>query len=76
MLGFLTGAIIFGLTYQSIYPVISSIANLGNIALPQALNVNAWLTILLFTLISLMLFYWLAKKGDPRTEKTSSAADR
>jgi len=68
LLGFLVGAILFGLTYQSVYPPISKIANLGNVTLPELLNVNRWLVIFLFTEISLMLFYWLARKGDPRKD--------
>ncbi len=68
LLGFLSGAILFGLTYQSVYPAISKIANLGNVTLPEALHVNPWLVIIFFAEISLLLFYWLARKGDPRKD--------
>ena len=66
MLGFLVGAIIFGLTYNAVFPVISGIANLGNAYLPDLFNVNHWLLIAFFALFSAYLFYILGKKGDPR----------
>jgi hypothetical protein len=70
MLGFLIGAILFGLTYSSVYPAISGIANLGNIYLPDLFDVNHWLLIVLLALISLYLFYVLGKTGDPRTSES------
>ncbi len=68
-LGFVVGAIIFGLTYNSVFPVISSIANLGNAYMPNLFNVNHWLLIAFFALFSAFLFYILAKKGEPRESK-------
>lgn len=69
MLGFLVGAILFGLTYQQVFPAISAIANLGDVYLGGLFRVNHWLIILLFTEVTLLLFYYLARKGDPRREK-------
>ncbi len=66
MLGFLVGAILFGLTYGSVFPVISSIANLGNTYIPDLFHVNEWLTIAFLALLSAYLFYILRKKGDFR----------
>lgn len=63
------GAIIFGLTYGSVFPVISAIANLGNAYMPELFNVNPWLLIIFFALFSGFLFYWLEKKGNPRKSK-------
>jgi hypothetical protein len=70
-LGFLTGAILFGLTYPAVYPVISGIANLGSTYLPDLWHVNHWLLIALFTLVTLFLFYVLSKKGEPRRDQVA-----
>jgi hypothetical protein len=68
-LGFLTGAVIFGLTYQQVFPAISKIANYGNVSIPDLWNVSAFLFIVLFTLISLFLFYLIERAGLIRKEK-------
>ncbi|MBI5029899.1 MAG: hypothetical protein HZB51_05180 [Chloroflexi bacterium] len=70
MLGFLSGALIFGAAYPTIYPPISQIINLGSIILPTALDVNLWLSILLFVLVALTLFYFLEKFGPLRKKVT------
>lgn len=69
MFGFLVGAVIYGLTYQQVFPVISGIANFGNVIIPDLWNVSAVLFITLFTLISLLLFYLIDRMGMKRTEK-------
>jgi hypothetical protein len=69
-LGFLVGAILFGLTYPAVFPVISGIANLGSVYLPELANVNEWLLIGLFTLVTLFLFYVLKRVGEPRRDRT------
>lgn len=70
-MGFLFGAILFGLTYPAVFPVISGIANLGAVYLPEVFNVNPWLLIGLFTLGTLFLFYILSKKGEPRQDQAA-----
>ena len=62
-LGFLTGAYIFGQTYTSIFTKISSIGNIGSITIPEWLNLNQWLFIIFFVQMTLVLFYFLEKKG-------------
>ena len=42
---------IYGLTYQQVFPLISGIANFGNVVMPDLWNVSAFLFILLFALI-------------------------
>lgn len=69
-MGFLVGAILFGLTYPAVFPVISGIANLGSVYLPELANVNEWLLIGLFTLVTLFLFYVLKRIGEPRRDRT------
>ena len=60
---------IYGLTYQQVFPVISGIANYGNVVIPDLWNVSAFLFITLFTLISLLLFYLIDRAGMKRKEK-------
>ncbi len=71
MLGFLTGALLFGAAYPKIYPPISRIINLGSTTLPALLDVSLWLSILLFVLITLTLFYFLERSGSLRKDKAS-----
>jgi hypothetical protein len=68
LLGFLTGAVIYGLTYQQVFPVISAVANYGNAIIPELWNVSPFLFILLFSLISLLLFYLIDRAGWQREE--------
>ena len=69
LLGFLVGAIIFGLTYQSVFPAISAIANAGNIVIPDVLDVSPFLTVFVFALMSLFLFYLMDRAGLQRKNR-------
>lgn len=69
MLGFLAGAVIFGITYQQVFPVISSMANYGNVILTELWKVSTFLFIVLFALISLFLFYLIERAGLKRKER-------
>ena len=69
LLGFLVGAVIYGLTYQEVFPVVSGIANYGNVVIPDLWNVSPFLFITLFTLIALLLFYLIDRAGLKRKEK-------
>jgi uncharacterized protein len=71
MLGFLTGAVIFGLTYQQVFPKISALANFGNVVLPDLWNLNPYLFVVLFTLMSLLLFYLIDRAGLSRKKDLS-----
>jgi hypothetical protein len=68
LLGFLTGAVIFGLTYQQVFPVISAIANYGNVNMPDLWNVSSFLFIVAFTLMALLLFYLIDRVGWQRKD--------
>jgi hypothetical protein len=68
-LGFLTGAVIYGLTYQQVFPSISAIANYGSVVIPDLWNLSSFLTVLLFALISGFLFYMIDRAGWQRAEK-------
>ncbi len=63
VLGFLTGAAIYGLTYQQVQPAIMAIANYGNVVIPDLWNLSPFLTVLLFALMSLFLFYMIDRAG-------------
>jgi membrane protein implicated in regulation of membrane protease activity len=69
LLGFLVGAIIYGLTYQNVFPQISKIAALGNVVMPDLWNLNPYLTVLAFSLMALLLFYLIDRAGMQRKEK-------
>ena len=61
-LGFLAGAILFGATYQRIFTPIYKLANYGGKTAADLWNVNPWLLILLFILLSSTAFYLFEKK--------------
>jgi uncharacterized protein len=69
LLGFLTGAVIYGLTYQDVFPQISKIAAFGNVVMPDLWNLNPYLTVLAFSLMALLLFYLIDRAGMQRKEK-------
>ncbi len=71
-MGFLTGAVIYGAMYPSVFPTISAMVNMGSTILPQALNVDLWLTVLFFVLFAVTLFYFLERFGQLRKDKVNS----
>ena len=70
LLGFLTGAVIYGLTYEKVFPAISALANYGAAIIPSLWNVSPFLFIAFFALLSLMLFYLIDRAGWQRVEKS------
>jgi len=56
LLGFLTGGIIFGATYQSVFLKISSIGDYGQKTLEELFQVNHWLFIGLFVLCTAVFY--------------------
>jgi hypothetical protein len=65
----LTGAVLFGMTYEKVFPQISKLANYGSVVLPDLWNLNPYLTVLAFTLMAILLFYLIDRAGLHRTEK-------
>ncbi len=64
LLGFLVGAVLYGLTYQQVFPLISGIANYGNVIMPDLWNVSSFLFITaLYASSSLLLFYLIDRAG-------------
>jgi uncharacterized membrane protein YedE/YeeE len=68
LLGFLTGAVIYGMTYESVFPSISAIANYGNVVMPDLWNLDPFLTVFAFSLMSLLLFYLIDRVGWQRKD--------
>ncbi len=62
------GAFIFGLTYQQVFPQIEKIAKIGNVVMPDLWNLSPYLFVLLFGLISVLLFYLIDRAGLQRKE--------
>jgi uncharacterized membrane protein YedE/YeeE len=69
-LGFLVGAVIYGLTYEYVFPQISAIANYGNTIIPDLWNINPFLFITFFALTSLLLFYLIERAGWQRKDNS------
>jgi hypothetical protein len=65
----LTGAVLYGLTYQQVFPKISAIANYGNVVLPDLWHINPYLAVLVFTIMALVLFYLIDRAGLQRKKK-------
>jgi hypothetical protein len=59
VLGLVAGALLFGITYQTIFPPIVKQANLGNVTILSLWNLNPFLVIAVFTVATLLLFYFL-----------------
>jgi uncharacterized protein len=72
LLGFFTGAVLFGLTYQQVFPEIEKLAKIGNVVIPDLWNLNPYLVVLAFGLISLLLFYLIDRAGMQRKNKIQS----
>jgi arginase family enzyme len=68
-LGFLAGAVLWGLTYSKVFPLIIKVANLGNVVIPDLLNLNPYFTVIAFDLMALLLFYLIERAGLQRKEK-------
>ena len=65
------GAILWGLTYPQVFPLISKIANLGNVIIPDMWNLNPFLAVIAFDLMALFLFYLVERVGLQRRDKPS-----
>lgn len=69
-LGLYTGAVIFGLAYESIMPAVSRWGHTGEVTIASALHAEPWLVIALFAELTLLSFYVLE-----RATRISRAAD-
>jgi hypothetical protein len=71
-LGFLTGAVLFGLTYSKIFPPIEKIAKVGNVVVPDLWNLSPFLVVLFFGLLAIFLFYLIDRAGMQRRNKMTA----
>lgn len=69
LLGFFVGAVIYGLTYQQVFPAISAIANSGNVVIPDLWNLSPFLSVVFFGLAAVFLFYLIDRAGLHRKSK-------
>ncbi len=69
MLGFFLGAVLWGLTYPVVFPLIVKVANLGNVVIPDMWNLNPYLAVIAFDLMALLLFYLVERAGLQRKEQ-------
>jgi uncharacterized membrane protein YedE/YeeE len=60
--GLVTGALVFGALYSRLYRAMS-IASVGAVTLPQLTGLDAWLLVILFWEMGLLLFYGLERGG-------------
>lgn len=68
-LGFLVGAMLFGLTYDKVMPSVKGLLNYGAKVIPDLWNVNAILVVFVFTVMALVLFYMIDRMGWQRKPK-------
>ncbi|MEW5985090.1 MAG: hypothetical protein AB1791_00485 [Chloroflexota bacterium] len=69
LLGFFTGALIFGAIYPDLMPALTAVANYGAASLPDMLNLSTWLTVVVFVEMVVLLLYVLEKKKVARQDK-------
>jgi hypothetical protein len=67
ILGLIIGSVIYGLTYSSVFPALSSLAYYGSVTLPDLWNVSPVLLIAVIAIFVLLLFYFL-ERGLKRTD--------
>lgn len=74
--GFLFGAVAFGLTYQSFMPQLTSVMNLGNLSLPELLNLSPGLTVVVVIVMFALVLYVIERTHAARRDKLTSEGPR
>jgi uncharacterized protein len=69
--GFLVGAAAFGLTYQSFMPQLTQVMNLGNLTLPELLNLSPGLTVVVVIVLFSLVLYIIERTHAARHDKVS-----
>ncbi len=75
MLGFFTGALIFGLTYRSFMPQLKELLGFGAVPLPELLNVSAGLSVAVFALMFLLVLYVLDRTHAGRKDRLTGSRE-
>jgi hypothetical protein len=74
-LGFLVGAVLFGLTYRSFMPQLKEILDFGALPLTDLLNLSAGLAVAVFALMFLLVLYVLERTGAARKDRVAGTSD-
>ena len=61
--GMLFGGAVYAIIYPFMKKYIISIGSFGKISLPHALGINHWIVILVFSILTIVLFRFFEKKG-------------
>jgi uncharacterized protein len=69
--GFLVGGLAFGLTYQSFMPGLTQVMNLGNLTLPELLNLSPGLTVVVVIVMFSLVLYVIERTHAARPDKLS-----
>jgi len=62
LIGMLLGAAIYAEVYPAMKSTVLTWGNFGKLTLPEVLGINAWILIVILTIIFVLLFYFLEKK--------------
>lgn len=63
ILGMLFGGAVYAIIYPFMKKYIISIGGFGKISLPQILGINHWIVIVVFSILTVVLFRFFEKKG-------------
>lgn len=69
MLGFLSGAVLFGLSYRAFMPQLKDMLAFGAVPLPELLHVSAGLSVAVFALMFLLALYVIERTHARRPDK-------
>lgn len=69
ILGFLTGGLLFGLTYRNFMPQIKDVLNFGALPLNELFNVSAFLLVVVLVLMFILTLYVVDRTNAHRTDK-------
>lgn len=75
MLGFLVGAVIFGLTYRSFMPQLKDTLDFGSLPLTDLLKLSAGLTVAVFALMFLLVLYVIERTGAARKDRLAQPGE-
>ena len=70
-LGFLVGGIAFGLSYPSFMPGLTKVMNLGNLSLPEMLNLSPGLTVVVVVLLFSLVLYIVERLNVARRDRVN-----
>ncbi len=63
ILGMIVGAGVFAEFYPALQNTVYTWGDFGKITLPEILGINHWIVIVLFIVLTILIFRWFEKKG-------------